>query len=117
MWPAVPTITDFIANSIVSVSTALLAMKSPARAKTSARNNLADSCRPPLRPLFQFRPKRDQSPVFETAANVDGQISFQRIRVVGSSSDQFDVSPELLESLLIVIENDHAITGVATRTP
>src|SRR5258708_4399050 len=70
-----------------------------------------------LPPSLYFRPKFRQGSLLETTTNIDCKISLQRIRIVGCASYVFDAGPELLESLLIVVQDDHAITGVSARSP
>src|SRR5580700_8431027 len=50
-------------------------------------------------------------------AKEDVDLLFQRVGIVRRGADVFHVLPELFQNLFAVVEDDHAIAGVAARAP
>src|SRR5262249_18456343 len=111
MWPAVPTMTDFIGDSIAR----------ELRASSCEPNKVglltARSSKPVSAPLLQLGPKLCPCSLLESTTDVDGQISFERIGIVRGSANVFDVGPIFFQCLLIIIKHDHAVTRVIARAP
>src|ERR1700728_1718372 len=64
-----------------------------------------------------MRPELGEGAEFCAAADVDVDLFFQRVGIVGGLANVFDVIEEALEILPAVVENDHAVAGVAARSP
>ena len=70
-----------------------------------------------LAPAFHSRPELGEGAEFRTLAKEDVDLFFQGVGVVSRRAHVLHVFPEAFESFFAVIEDDHAVAGVATRAP
>ena len=70
-----------------------------------------------LVPALYLRPEVGEGSEFRAAADVDVDLLFQSVGIIGGSADILDVVPELFEAFSAIVENDHAVAGVAARSP
>src|SRR6202167_6657487 len=80
------------------------------RGRLSPHNHL-------LAPAFYLRPEFREGAEFWAAADVDVDLFFEGIGIVGGLADIFDAGPELFEALAAVVEDDQTIAGVTARSP
>src|SRR5580704_3004194 len=70
-----------------------------------------------LAPALYLRPELGEGAEFCAAANVDVDLFLERVGIVSGCANVFDVIPELFEAFTAVIEDDHAVAGVASWAP
>src|ERR1700730_865841 len=70
-----------------------------------------------LAPPFQLGPEFSEGTELGSLADEDGDFFFQGIRIVRRSAHRFDLLPESFKNFYLVIQDDHAISGVALRSP
>src|SRR5215510_1377232 len=69
-----------------------------------------------LQPLLELRPKLFQRTEFRSLADVDIDIAFESVRII-SRAYIFHMLEFLFQDFFFIIEHDHAITRIASRTP
>src|SRR5207244_1449649 len=72
---------------------------------------------PKLAPVLHFWPEPVEGAEFRTFAKEDVNLFFQRVGVVSRCSHILYVFPEALENLRPVVEDNHAVAGIATWSP
>src|SRR6267143_1841946 len=70
-----------------------------------------------LAPPLHFRPELSEGTKLGSLADEDGDFFLQGIWMVRRSAHIFDVLPELFENPSLVIQDDHAVSGVTLRSP
>ena len=70
-----------------------------------------------LAPALEFRPELGEGAEFWAAADVDVDLFFQGIGIVGGLADVLDTIPKLFETFATVVEDDHTVAGIAARSP
>src|SRR5260370_31728109 len=70
-----------------------------------------------LAPLLQLRPELGEGSEFRALAKEDVNLFFQSVRVVSRGAHVLHVFPEAFENLSSVVEDNHAVAGVASRAP
>src|SRR5712691_1152452 len=68
-------------------------------------------------PALHRGPELGERAKFRSLADEDINITFQRIGIIVRRAHVLDVVPELLERFLVVVENNHAIARIFSRTP
>src|SRR5439155_12378768 len=70
-----------------------------------------------LAPSLQFRPQLGEGSEFRALAKENVDLFFQRVGVVSRCANVLHVFPETLENLSSVVQDNHAVPGVAARAP
>lgn len=70
-----------------------------------------------LAPTLQFWPPLGQSAEFRTPAQEHVDLFFESVGVVSRRAYVLHMLPQAFENLSAVVEDDHAVPGVATRAP
>src|ERR1700723_2681321 len=110
MCPAVPTMTDFISDSIDGRDVHF--GPSPVIARRQERRFY-----PSLAPFLQARPDLRQAAELRATAKEDGKLALQRIGIVARSAHEIHTIEKRFQSFAVVVENDQTIAGISTRPP
>src|SRR5260370_391005 len=70
-----------------------------------------------LSPSLQLRPELGEGSEFRALAKEDVNLFFQSVRVVSRGAHVLHVFPEAFENFSSVVEDNHAVAGVAARAP
>src|SRR5437879_5960224 len=70
-----------------------------------------------LAPSLQFLPQLGEGSEFRAFAKENVDLFFQRVGVVSRCANVLHVFPETFENLSSVVQDNHAVAGVAARAP
>src|ERR1700730_12428864 len=68
-------------------------------------------------PALHRGPELGERAKFWSLADVDVDVTFQRIGIVRGPTDILDVLPEFFERFFVVVQNNHAIALISPRPP
>ena len=68
-------------------------------------------------PVLYLWPELGQGAEFRAAANENADLGFQGVGIIHRCAHEFDVIEEFFQALSPVAEDDHAVAGIAARSP